>query len=79
MALTLQRKSERIRCCGRVFLVGRVCFGISFRDWYAEGNWTDRYIPYALAENGRVVSNVSVNLMDFFFQGMYRRYASWAL
>lgn len=75
MALTLQKKiREDTMLRTGFFSLAESVFGISFRDWYAEGNWTDRYIPYALAENGRVVSNVSVNLMDFSFQGMHRRY-----
>lgn len=49
-------------------------FGISFEDWHRDGYWTDKYIPYALAENDRVISNASVNIMDIVWQGGPKRY-----
>lgn len=75
MALTLRKNiKEDAMLRTSFFSLAESVFGISFREWYAEGNWTDRYIPYAFAENGRVVSNVSVSLMDFSFQGIRKRY-----
>lgn len=49
-------------------------FGISFEAWHAAGWWGGRYIPYALADGDAVVANVSVNRMDFLWQGRRRRY-----
>lgn len=49
-------------------------FGLDFEDWYRSGCWGDRYIPYVLLDDGRVVANVSVNLMDFIIEGCRRRY-----
>lgn len=75
MALSLQKRiREDAALRAGFFSLAESVFGISFRDWYDGGNWTNRYIPYAFTENGRVVSNVSVNLMDFFFRGIRRRY-----
>lgn len=39
-------------------------FGISFEAWYRSGNWTDRYRPYSLFHEGKVVANVSASPMD---------------
>lgn len=39
-------------------------FGIDFEVWYQHGFWTEKYIPYSYIEYGRVVANVSVNLVD---------------
>ena len=39
-------------------------FGIEFEDWYQEGYWTDKYVPYSLIDNGKVIANVSVNLLE---------------
>lgn len=38
-------------------------FGLSFEDWYKNRFWTHRYIPYVLTHDGKVVSNVSANLI----------------
>ena len=40
-------------------------FGFDFTDWYAEGNWGNLYIPHVMLDEGRVVSNVSVNRIRF--------------
>ena len=39
-------------------------FGIEFEDWYEAGYWTDKYIPYSFVENGKVIANVSVNIVQ---------------
>lgn len=44
-------------------------FGINFEEWYQNGFWNERYIPYSYLDNGEIVANVSVNLMDFNFNG----------
>ncbi len=44
-------------------------FGIDFKSWYDHGFWTDAYQPYVMAEDGRVISNVSVNHMTMVFEG----------
>lgn len=49
-------------------------FGISFEEWHDKGFWTDKYIPYAMIKDGRVVSNASVNMIDFKFYGQTKRW-----
>lgn len=44
-------------------------FGINFEDWYQNGYWTDRYNPYSIVLDGKVVANVSVNQTDFEWNG----------
>lgn len=44
-------------------------FGISFEEWYIKGFWNDRYIPYSFHDNGKIVANVSVNLVDLIIAG----------
>lgn len=49
-------------------------FDLSFEEWYQNGNWSGSYLPYAMVEGNRVIANVSVNLMDFLWEGERRRY-----
>jgi len=44
-------------------------FDISFEDWYQNGYWGENYNPYSIVVDGKVVSNVSVNHMNFFWNG----------
>ena len=44
-------------------------YGFNFEDWYKNGYWGDSYIPYALLDEKRVISNVSVNVIDFIIEG----------
>lgn len=54
-------------------LTGKV-FGFSLEDWYQNGFWTGRYIPYSLVDNDRIVANVSVNMMDYLVFSEKKRY-----
>lgn len=49
-------------------------FGLSFRSWYENGFWTDRYIPYAMVDGDRVAANASVNIIDTVWRGEKKRY-----
>ena len=40
-------------------------FGFSLENWYHDGFWGDYYIPYSLLHNNKVVSNVSINKIEF--------------
>ena len=40
-------------------------FGFSLEDWYQEGLWGDYYIPYSLLHRDQVISNVSINRIEF--------------
>lgn len=44
-------------------------FGLSFEDWYQNGYWKDKYIPYSVIEEGKIIANVSVNLMNMLWNG----------
>lgn len=49
-------------------------FGFNFEKWYQDGYWKKQYIPYSLMDGDVVVSNVSVNIMDFEVFGKMKRY-----
>lgn len=49
-------------------------FWIDFEDWYQNGYWTDRYNPYSIVLDGKVVANVSVNRTDFEINGVVKHY-----
>lgn len=44
-------------------------FGLNFEDWYQNGFWQDKYIPYSMIKDGEVVANVSVNIMNMRWDG----------
>ncbi|WP_434302902.1 GNAT family N-acetyltransferase [Clostridium botulinum] len=44
-------------------------FGLSFEEFYQNGYWTDKYIPYSLVDNGKVIANASVNIIKFLYYG----------
>lgn len=44
-------------------------FGFSLEDWYQAGYWGDYYVPYALIDGKEVVSNVSINRLEFVIEG----------
>ncbi|MBV7504031.1 GNAT family N-acetyltransferase [Bacillus sp. sid0103] len=39
-------------------------FGIEFENWYQNGYWTEKYMPYSFVDHNQVVANVSVNLLN---------------
>lgn len=49
-------------------------FDIDFEDWYQNGYWTDKYNPYSIVMDGKVVANVSVNRTIFEINGQKKRY-----
>lgn len=49
-------------------------FGIQFEDWYKLGYWTKKYIPYSMKADDKIVSNVSVNLVEFNQRGSRKKY-----
>jgi predicted acetyltransferase len=42
-----------------------VTFGFGLEDWYQNGLWGDYYIPYSLLHSDQVISNVSINRIEF--------------
>lgn len=49
-------------------------FCFDFTDWYQRGHWGDLYIPNVLLDDEKVISNVSVNLMQFLVDGTIKNY-----
>lgn len=50
-------------------------FGLSFQNWYKNGFWTEKYIPYVIVENReKVVANVSVNIIDTVWENTSKHY-----
>lgn len=49
-------------------------FGLSFENWYNSGHFDGTHIPYTFFEGDRAVANISVNLMNIFYQGRVRKY-----
>ncbi|GAB0167738.1 GNAT family N-acetyltransferase [Lysinibacillus sp. CTST325] len=48
-------------------------FELDFRGWYNRGYWNDKYIPYSFVDEGKVISNASVNKMSIIINGeMYK-------
>lgn len=46
--------------------------GLSFEAWYQNGYWSDRYNPYSIVTDGEIIANVSVNTIDFIWNGERR-------
>ncbi|MDE7250589.1 MAG: GNAT family N-acetyltransferase, partial [Lachnospiraceae bacterium] len=44
-------------------------FDLDFEDWYQNGFWRDKYIPYSMVIDGEVAANVSVNRTDMLWNG----------
>lgn len=42
---------------------------LNFEPWYQNGYWSDSYNPYSIAVDGEIIANVSVNLIDFMWNG----------
>lgn len=52
----------------------RKTFGFDFESWVTGGYFEGDYIPYSFIEDGKIVSNVSVNRMTFLQNGVERNY-----
>lgn len=44
-------------------------FNIDFEKWYQKGLWNDKYICYSYAEGDKIVSNISVNIIELILNG----------
>lgn len=49
----------------------------NFENWYRLGHWGEMYIPHALLDADKVISNVSVNIMQFDVGGQQKPISSW--
>ena len=50
-------------------LAAKTFDGLDFETWYQNGYWSDRYNPYSIVIDEAVVANVSVNTIDFMWNG----------
>lgn len=50
-------------------LAGKTFEGLDFEAWYQNGYWSDHYNPYSIVIDGEVAANVSVNTIDFIWNG----------
>lgn len=49
-------------------------FDLNFEDWYQNGFWKENYTPYSIFDGDQAVANVSVNIMNFDFNGELKHY-----
>ena len=49
-------------------------FCFNFIDWYSNGFWGEKYIPYSLADGNKIIANISVNIMNFDMDGEEKHY-----
>lgn len=48
-------------------------FKLDFRGWYNKGYWNDKYVSYSFVDEGKVISNASINKMSIIIDGkMYK-------
>jgi len=44
-------------------------YKLNFEDWYQNGYWGEDYVPYSIIDKDKIVANVSVNIMNFNYDG----------
>ncbi len=66
------RDNDKLRESFNALTQKIICF--DFEDWYQSGHWGDLYIPHVLVDDGSVIANISVNIMNFMTAGHNRRY-----
>ncbi len=49
-------------------------YGFDFENWYQGGYWKDSYVPYSILDGDRIVSNVSITIIDFIIDDIKRTY-----
>lgn len=49
-------------------------FGFDFEGWVTNGYFEGDYIPYSYEENGKIIANASVNIMNFNYGSEKRNY-----
>ncbi len=49
-------------------------FGFDFEPWVTKGHFEGDYIPYSIVEDGKIISNVSANRMQFLQNGVVKNY-----
>ena len=49
-------------------------YEFDFENWYQSGYWGKSYIPYSLLDGDKMVSNVSISIIDFLVFGEKRTF-----
>lgn len=49
-------------------------FGLNFENWFQSGYWKDKFVPYSVIYNNKVIANVSVSHIDFNYLGKEKHY-----
>ncbi|HKM35530.1 MAG TPA: GNAT family N-acetyltransferase [Lachnospiraceae bacterium] len=70
--VTNVRDDDTLRASFNELTQKTFCF--NFINWYENGFWGDKYIPHVLVDGEKVISNISVNLMQFDMCGQVKKY-----
>jgi len=49
--------------------ISKIFPGADFKEWYSKGFWKDEYNPASVIKDGKIISNVSVMLMNIIVEG----------
>ena len=49
--------------------ISKIFPGADFKEWYSKGFWNDEYNPISVIKDGKIISNVSVALMNIIVEG----------
>lgn len=49
-------------------------YGLNFENWYKNGYWNNKYIPYSIKKDNEIIANVSVNIMNMHWEGAIRNF-----
>ena len=70
--ITVVKNDDRLRESFNELTRKTFCF--DFVSWYETGHWGEMYLPHVLVDGDKVISNVSVNLMQFDLNGEKKNY-----
>lgn len=70
--ITAVKNDDRLRESFNELTRKTFCF--DFVSWYETGHWGEMYFPHVLVDGNKVISNVSVNLMQFDLDGEKKNY-----
>lgn len=61
------RNNEALRTS--FFELAANTFDIKFENWYQQGCWGERYIPFSFVDGDQVIANASVNILELIIHG----------
>ena len=53
--------------------INEVFPGCDFLEWQKRGFWTESYIPFSILEDGKIISNASIQMMDLIVDGKRKK------